>query len=263
MNGEFEISHDPTNPNVPVIELTPAGGAPVRLALIGDSAFVTANDSTSGPNIVQGQNGQTAAAALRAAFGLLAIMLVFVLGCANPDGMGGMGEAAAKASGGDAGGRAGSIESDIVGGYMPGDIEAWRVTAQRNTTASKAGDVYSAVTVNAASGASALREAVASDPVLGLIRDEIAALKTAERTPETTARLDALRAELAARVKELETAAAKASPSITIGDVHQEVTASPTIGKDPPAVTTADAAAAAEIKGVIGAAKSPETKPAQ
>lgn len=63
--GTYRIFSEATGP---VIELTPdGGGSPVRVSLIGDSAFVTSADVTSGPNILQGQSGQTAASALGAA----------------------------------------------------------------------------------------------------------------------------------------------------------------------------------------------------
>lgn len=256
MKGEFEAISEG---NDVLLNLTPEGRDPVRLLIRGDQAHVTVEEKTSGSNVMQGQSGQTAASALRAVLALL--MLFFAFGCASDDGMKGMGDAAAKATGGDASGRAGSIDSKIVGGYMPGDIESWDVKAQRNVTASKAGDVYSAVTVNAGSGAAAMREAIAADPVLGLIRDEIAALKNAERTPETTARMDALRHEMADRVKELETTAAKSSPNITIGDVHQELKIDSMVGKDPPVTTPADAEIAQGVEKLIGTAKGAESQP--
>lgn len=193
------------------------------------------------------------------------VMMVWVLvamcGCAS-DGMAGMGEAAQKASGGDASGRAGSVDSKVVGGYMPGDIESWDVKAQRNTTSTKAGDVYTGVSITAGSGANALREAVASDPIVVMLREEISSLRQLPIEQRPLDRLDALRKELTERIKDIETAAAKATAGITVGDVHQEVKAEAMVGKDAPPVTPADGAAAKEITSVIHAGKgTPESQP--
>lgn len=65
MSGTYEV--EKTDQGV-TVTLTPEnGGEPVRLFVMGDAAHVTVGSATSGPMTQQGQSGQTAAAALRAA----------------------------------------------------------------------------------------------------------------------------------------------------------------------------------------------------
>lgn len=246
----------------PVIHLSPdGGGSPVRLLLVGDTAHVTAADVTSGPNILQGQSGQTAAAAIRATLGILLIVLMAAFtGCASDDGMGGMGTAANRATGGDASGKSGGIDSKIVGGYMPGDIDSWDVKAQRNTTASSAGPTYSIGTVASGGGADAMQKAIVADPIVTEIREQIAGEKALgeKASPE---RLQILRGELAARVKEITDAAVRATPQITVTGNTMVVVAPSNTGVTPPPVSAEDAKAAAEIQGIIGAARSQGAAP--
>mgnify|MGYP000461613777 FL=1 len=241
----------------PVIQLTPdGGGSPLRLLLLGDTAHVTAADVTSGPNILQGQSGQTAAAAIRATLGILLIVLMAIFtGCASDDGMGGMGTAANRATGGDASGKSGGIDSKLVGGYMPGDIDSWDVKAQRNTTASAAGSSYSIGTVAAGSGAEAMQKAIAADPVVIEIKAAIDAEKAlGERA--SSERLATLRGELVARINSIADQAGKAAPQITVTGNTMVVVAPSNTGVTPPPISPEDAKAAAEIQGIIGAARS-------
>ena len=241
----------------PVIQLTPdGGGSPLRLLLLGDTAHVTAADVTSGPNILQGQSGQTAAAAIRATLGILLIVLMAIFtGCASDDGMGGMGTAANRATGGDASGKSGGIDSKLVGGYMPGDIDSWDVKAQRNTTASSAGPTYSIGTVASGGGADAMQKALAVDPIVVEIREQIAAEKAlGERA--SSERLATLRGELVARINSIADQAGKAAPQITVTGNTMVVVAPSNTGVTPPPISPEDAKAAAEIQGIIGAARS-------
>ncbi len=65
MSGTYEV--EKTDEGV-AVTLTPEnGGEPVRLFVTGNAAHVTVGSATSGPMTQQGQSGQTAAAALRAA----------------------------------------------------------------------------------------------------------------------------------------------------------------------------------------------------
>ncbi len=182
-------------------------------------------------------------------------MMFAALGCGSGDEMGRMADAGSRATGGDASGRSGSIDSDVVGGYMPGDINKIDVQPQRNTTATAAGDNFSGVTVNAAGGAAAVREAMAADPLLRSYQREIDELSETTAESRPTERIDALRSAIAARAKEIEQAAARSAPTITVTGNTMVVVAPRVVGKDPPATTEADASLAKEIVPVIEAAK--------
>lgn len=234
------------------IELTPDDGAPISLLVSGDMLNVTADGKTSGQLLTQGQTGQTAAAMLAKLFA--ALMLVLMLtSCGSADEMRGMGEAANKAAGGDAGGRSGAIKSKIVGGYMPGDAFAPDVSAERNTTASTAGPTYSIGTVAAGGGADAMSKAIATDPIVVEIKSAMDAEKALPPETRSVERLAALRGELAARVREIGEQAVKASPQITVTGNTMLVIAPSATGTAPPNTTAEDVKAAGEIQGIIGA----------
>lgn len=186
----------------------------------------------------------------------LIVLLCFIvlgLGCGSGEEMKNMGEAANRAAGGDAAGRSGSIDSEVVGGYMPGDINKVDVQPQRNTTATAAGDTYTGVTIATGSGATAIRESLENDPILKMYQRELDSLNSAESRP--VARIDALNAALIARIKEIEQAAMKATPSVTVTGNTMVVIAPRNVGKDPPVNTTEDASMAKELVPVIEAAK--------
>ena len=149
----------------------------------------------------------------------------------------------------------GGIDSKLVGGYMPGDIDSWDVKAQRNTTASAAGSSYSIGTVAAGSGAEAMQKAIAADPVVIEIKAAIDAEKAlGERA--SSERLATLRGELVARINSIADQAGKAAPQITVTGNTMVVVAPSNTGVTPPPISPEDAKAAAEIQGIIGAARS-------
>lgn len=195
---------------------------------------------------------------------ILCLFLIALLmpGCASSDDIKGAADAANRAAGGEASGSAGSKAIDLVAGVsQTGDIqnEAWKVSAQRNVSNTAAGSTYAAVSMASGGGAEALQRAIASDPIIALIKVEIAKADTG--APEMAARMDALRAELTARVTSLTEASQRQSTPAVVHDVYQIVLSPSALGRDQPGITAEDTIAAQQIAEAIRAGKNQSAKP--
>lgn len=192
---------------------------------------------------------------------LVSVLIVFVamlVSCAGSDDIKGVADAANRAAGGGADAATGSRQIDVAAGVsQTGDVstEAWKVSAQRNMSNTAAGDQFTAVSMAQGSGQAAAERAIANDPVVKLIQEEIAFLAQSPAESRPTERLDSLRAELAARLKVLDEAHARSITPAVVHDVTQIVIAPSAIGRDQPEVTAADGELAKQISQVIDAAK--------
>lgn len=203
------------------------------------------------------------------------ICLVFLcmltqVACATPDDVTKGADAANRAASGGAESSTGSKRVDFAAQYSnTGDnsLENWKVEAQRNTSATKSGDVYTGVTIAAGGGAAALQAAIAADPLVQSYKAEIDALAESPAESRPVERLDQLRIALAARLKEIGDAAARSSPNVTISGTTMTITAPSTIGAPPQPLTEIDAKTAGEVKSIIEAGKpkppEPTSQPAQ
>ena len=183
---------------------------------------------------------------------LTRLLLVFFLAslpcCATGDDLKPIGEAANGSSGGDASGKSGQLSTKLSAqvnqaGDNSTEASGWEVSPQRNTTTTAAGWTNTAVSISVAGGAAALRQAVDQDPIIRSIQEaiaqyseELAALKGKDRVPVETALREA-KAALVTRVREIEAAAAKSTPSFTMGDVHLTVTNTSPTGSPPVPMT--------------------------
>lgn len=187
---------------------------------------------------------------------LIAIAVLITLGCQSGEDMVPLADAANRASGGEASGKSGSLTTKFTGGYTTtGDLtnNAQEVNAQRNNTVTKAGDVYNNVSLAVGGGPKALQEAIEADPIVSIIRAEIASLNESTAESRPVERIRELTAELKARVREIEAASAKATPSVTISGATQTVTAPSNTGTPAPDITANDVEASKGIKPIVDA----------
>lgn len=142
--------------------------------------------------------------------------------------------------------------------------EAWSLDVQRNTSAQAAGATYSLASV-AGGGGGLKTDEIDADPIVQMIRAEIAAaeIPVGEAWVRPVERIDALRAELAARLEVLTKArqAVQAAPSVT-GNV-MIVVAPQGIGGAQPATSEVDATLAGQVAGILEAARGATSRPAQ
>ncbi len=196
---------------------------------------------------------------------LLCTSCVFA-GCASSDDIKGAADAANRAAGGEASGSAGSKAIDLNAGVtQTGDVEidAAKVSAQRNISNTAAGSTYSAVTIASGGGAEALQRAIAADAIVKSLSAEIQDLTAVNREERPTQRIDDLRAALAARVEKLETELSKSTQPTEIHDVVQIVVAPSALGRDPGGTTQEDVSLARYVADAMRAAKGLSPAPPQ
>lgn len=202
----------------------------------------------------------------------LAIVLFVVatpsFGCASPEDVGPIADAAARSGGGSTDSETGSKKIDLAAQVsQTGDQTADNrsLETQRNSSNTAAPTTYTIGTVVTGGSGAALRKAIDEDEIVKSIREQIAELSAAAEGAETqpTAEIAALRSELHARIRELtQIETARSSAPVTITGNTMIVISPSAQGRDPGATddgTTKLAEGAARIAAGIMGVEPPET----